>query len=149
MKDGIIRSVKTLFQFIKRKNHPLMIIDTSFDFTADTPGYWDHFWENNNGLGGGSNDPDRFSPTLRKYHQIIWSRELPCGSIMKLSEGDGSNYLTWNGFRFGSDSIIVSFRHKKNMDLMNELKVELDDFRHYFEEYIHYSYTHRRDDDFS
>ena len=28
-------------------------IDVDFDFTMDSPGYWDRFWENNNGLGAG------------------------------------------------------------------------------------------------
>ena len=26
-------------------------IDTSFDFTSDVPGYWDHFWDNNDVFG--------------------------------------------------------------------------------------------------
>jgi len=29
------------------------MIDVGFDFTSDSPGYWDKFWENNDGLGGG------------------------------------------------------------------------------------------------
>lgn len=29
------------------------MIDVKFDFTSDSPGYWDRFWENNDGLGGG------------------------------------------------------------------------------------------------
>ena len=49
-----------------------MDIDSSFDFSSDTPGYWDHFWENNGGHGsGGKNDPDALSPTLRSYHQML------------------------------------------------------------------------------
>ena len=28
-----------------------MGIDTSFDFTTDTEGFWDGFWERKNGLG--------------------------------------------------------------------------------------------------
>ena len=26
-------------------------------------------------------DPDSFSPTLRKYHHILWNKELPNGKI--------------------------------------------------------------------
>ena len=26
-------------------------IDIHFDFTTDTRGYWENFWDNNNGLG--------------------------------------------------------------------------------------------------
>lgn len=33
------------------------MIDVGFDFTSDSPGYWDKFWENNDGLGGCSSDP--------------------------------------------------------------------------------------------
>ena len=29
------------------------MIDEGFDFTSDSPGYGDGFWENNDGLGGG------------------------------------------------------------------------------------------------
>lgn len=46
-------------------------IDTTFDFTSDTPHYWDNFWQNCDGLGCGSADPDTKSPTLRKYHKIL------------------------------------------------------------------------------
>ena len=59
-------------------------IDVDFDFTSDTPGYWDDFWTRRNGLGLGRLDPDTFSPTLREYHKILWSRELPNGEHMVL-----------------------------------------------------------------
>mgnify|MGYP003300311524 CR=1 FL=1 len=26
-------------------------IDTNFDFTTDTPKFWDNFWNNNDGFG--------------------------------------------------------------------------------------------------
>ena len=29
------------------------VIDTSFDFTSDSPGYWDGYGERNDGLGYG------------------------------------------------------------------------------------------------
>ena len=53
--------------------------DFFFDFTSDTPGYWDNFWENGNGLGQGSADPDKYSPTLKEFHKRAWRRELPNG----------------------------------------------------------------------
>tara|TARA_Y100000588_G_scaffold13323_1_gene14335 strand:- start:1133 stop:1699 length:567 start_codon:yes stop_codon:yes gene_type:complete len=40
------------------------LIDVTFDFYSDTPE---------------GKDPDRYSPTLRKYHQILWSKNLPSG----------------------------------------------------------------------
>ena len=49
----------------------MVIIDVEFDFTSDSPGYWDGFWENNDGLGGGGSDPDSasavFSGIIRSY----------------------------------------------------------------------------------
>ncbi|WP_418634033.1 DUF6994 family protein, partial [Segatella hominis] len=30
---------------------------------------------------------------LRKYHQILWSRELPCGEKMELTDGKSHNIL--------------------------------------------------------
>ena len=39
-------------------------IDISFNVFSDTPE---------------GKDPDSYSPTLRKYHQILWSKPLPNG----------------------------------------------------------------------
>lgn len=49
---------------------PIMI-DVTFDFTTDSPGYWDGFWENNDGLGAGGSDPDSSSSTLQEYHRAL------------------------------------------------------------------------------
>lgn len=38
-----------------------MNIDTAFDFRTDTPP---------------GRDPDSHSPTLRRYHQLLWSKPL-------------------------------------------------------------------------
>ena len=35
-----------------------MDIDIDFDFTTDTPKYWDNFWEQDDVLGVRNNDPD-------------------------------------------------------------------------------------------
>ena len=40
------------------------MIDTTFDFTTDSQGYWDGFWDRNDGLGCSGCDPDSKSPTL-------------------------------------------------------------------------------------
>ena len=77
-----------------------MIIDTTFDFTTDSPGYWDDFWNRNDGMGAGGSDPDNSSPMLREYHRLLWSKKLPNGEKMELKSGSGSNYLVWNDFRF-------------------------------------------------
>ena len=44
-----------------------MVIDTSFDFRKDTPDY-------------PKKDPDVHSPTLRRYHKLLWSKALPGGT---------------------------------------------------------------------
>ena len=46
-----------------------MKLDINFNFYSDTP----------NGK-----DPDSYSNTLRKYHQFLWSKPLPNGSIFNL-----------------------------------------------------------------
>lgn len=39
-------------------------IDVTFDFTADTPGYWTDFWKRNDGRGARGGDLDTVSRTL-------------------------------------------------------------------------------------
>ena len=117
------------------------MVDISFDFTSDSPDYWDHYWENNGGLGAGNSDPDSTSKTLQKYHQILWSKELPNGEFMDLHSGTGANYLTWKDFRFGSDSLSVSFRYQKNRELIDAVAASMPDYRAFIEDYVHRSYT--------
>jgi hypothetical protein len=52
-------------------------IDTTFDFRTDA--------------GGG--DPDRYSPTLRRYHRLLWSKPLPGGEPFDLSDTTDGVYL--------------------------------------------------------
>ncbi len=114
-------------------------IDLNFNFTTDTPNYWDNYWDNI--YGKSLHDPDAESKTLQKYHQILWSKQLPNGDFLNLIIGRGSNYLTWNDFRFGSDSIIASFRYKKNKKLMDKVVNELPNYREFMQNYIDKSYT--------
>jgi len=48
-------------------------IGTSFDFRLDA----------------GGKDPDSYSPTLRRYHQLLWSKPLPGGAFFDLDFVDG------------------------------------------------------------
>ena len=114
--------------------------DMSFDFTSDTPGYWDRFWENRNGLGVGSADPDMSSPMLKEYHKRAWCKELPNGQLFEL-EDDPCGYLRWNGMRFGSDSITTGFRYERNRTLLEQVEAGMDDYRRFVEDYIHSTYT--------
>lgn len=111
-------------------------IDVSFDFTTDTPEYWDGFWDRNNGLGAGGNDPDALSKTLQKYHQALWSKELPNGEVMELAIGKGSSYLTWKDFRFGSDSITASFRYNKYRDMLQQVERALPNYKSFIESFL-------------
>lgn len=117
------------------------MIDVSFDFTTDTKGFWDGFWERKDGLGSGGADPDNASRTLQKYHQILWSKQLPNGEVMDLHTGTGANYLTWKNYRFGSDSIIVSFRYQRYRYMMDQVRERVSDFQAFFEEFIRKGYT--------
>jgi hypothetical protein len=103
-----------------------MKFDVAFDFTSDTPNYWDNFW-NDSILGGGSADPDAVSKTLQAYHQFLWSKPLPNGEQLCLEKGTGYNYLTWKDFRWGMLVCHQSFYVR--MDLA---KQELYNLRYHF-----------------
>lgn len=73
------------------------MIDITFDFRSDTP------------LGL---DPDSFSPTLRKYHQLLWSKQLPDGRSFELDAAIPPylHHLSALGeFWLTSDSVITSW----------------------------------------
>lgn len=116
-------------------------IDVNFDFTTDTPRFWDNFWENNGGLGAGTSDPDMHSKTLQRYHQLLWTKELPNGEFMDLKAGSGSKYLTWNGFRFGSDSITASFRYRGYKYMIEQVEDSITNYPAFVEDYLRKSYT--------
>ncbi|WP_207654129.1 DUF6994 family protein [Pseudobutyrivibrio ruminis] len=117
------------------------MIDVTFDFTRDSYRYWEGFWNRKDGLGAGFSDPDSSSPTLQEYHRILWSKELPNGEIMDLKSGSGSYYLTWKDYRFGSDSIIVSFRYYHYKEIIEQAMAQLVDYKAYYEDFLHKSYT--------
>ncbi len=54
------------------------VIDTSFNFKTDTP----H-----------GQDPDKWSPTLHRYHRVLWSRPLPDGRPFVLEDARPRRYL--------------------------------------------------------
>ena len=116
-------------------------IDVNFDFTEDTPHFWENFWDNNDGLGASAADPDLRSKTLQRYHKLLWTKELPTGEYMDLEIGSGARYLTWNGFRFGSDSITASFRYRGYRYMIEQVKERLPDYHTFMENYLRKSYT--------
>ena len=60
-------------------------IDITFDFTSDTPNYWDCFY-----AGVDRPDPDAKSPTMRKYQQMLYSKILPNGEFLELKQGNNA-----------------------------------------------------------
>lgn len=77
------------------------IVDINFDFHSDSKG----------------GDPDIYSPTLKKYHQLLWSKELPSGKKINLTKKSGA-YLHCEVdnviFFLGSDAITNSYKHHKS-----------------------------------
>lgn len=74
-------------------------IDIAFDFRSDTPP---------------GKDPDSHSPTLRRYHKILWSKNLPDGKRFHLDAAKPRVYLYHQSdlgeFFLSSDAVIPSFR---------------------------------------
>ena len=98
----------------------LQQVNTSFDFTSDCS-YWNGFWDEGGLFGRGGCDPDTASKTLRKYHQVLWSKPLPNGSEMCLVPGDRYDYLnTQDGFRLSSDTIVTSLMHGRMAGILAE-----------------------------
>ena len=89
-------------------NTPLMTsaesIDTSFNFRSDTPK---------------DRDPDALSPTLRRYHQFLWSKPLPGGAAFELVTNTPGAYLHHKSaigeFFLSSDSVIPTFRKETRL----------------------------------
>jgi len=66
-----------------------LLVDTSFDMRAEA----------------GGRDPDRFSKTLRTYHQLLWSKPLPRGPVFDL-DATLRHTSDVGTFRLSSDSIV-------------------------------------------
>lgn len=81
-----------------------MKINVEFNFNMDTP----------KGL-----DPDRYSPTLRKYHKNLWCRPLPDGTLFKLDDDFPNYYLSHKSrrgfFELSSDAITNTYLHTKKL----------------------------------
>lgn len=72
-------------------------IDVTFDFRTDA----------------GGRDPDSHSPTLRRYHQLLWSKQLPGGHQFDLSVATPGVYLHHHSdlgeYFLSSDSVMQTF----------------------------------------
>jgi hypothetical protein len=76
-------------------------IDILFDFRSETP------------RGG---DPDRDSPTLHRYHRLLWGKPLPSGEKFELEDARPGNYLVHRSdlgvFYLSSDAVIATLKKK-------------------------------------
>lgn len=79
-------------------------INITFDFRQDTPE---------------GKDPDTYSKTLRRYHKLLWSKHLPCGTFFGLDDAIPGHYLyhrsTVGEFSLRSDAVIPTFKWNKRI----------------------------------
>ncbi len=88
-------------------------IDIAFDFRSDTPP---------------RQDPDARSPTLRKFHRLLWSKPLPSGVIFELDDTT-RHYLHHRSkvgeFILSSDSVIPTFSsYRRVTDIINQIPLK-------------------------
>jgi len=93
-------------------------IDTTFDFRSDTP----H-----------GKDPDALSPTLRRYHRLLWSKPLPSGVVFELVDTTPGVYLHHRSqlgeFWLASDAVIPTFRKEARIShVLEQIPEELGTF---------------------
>jgi len=92
----------------------LVRIDTTFDVRSDTPT---------------GRDPDKYSPTLRRYHKLLWSKPLPTGAVFDLVDTTPRVYLHHRSqlgeFWLSSDAVIPSFvKERRIAHVFDELPAE-------------------------
>jgi hypothetical protein len=96
-------------------------IDITFDFRSDTPP---------------EKDPDVDSPTLRRYHKLLWSKPLPSGELFVLDDTTPRAYAYLHHrsevgeFFLSSDTVIPDFsREKKFAHIIDQVPAkELNSF---------------------
>ena len=114
MGSKLSKKTRITFQLIDLQK----TIDINFDVYSDTPE---------------GKDPDSFSPTLRKYHKILWSKSLPNNKEFNLNL-DTPKLLHHKSalgeFFLSSDSIGHTYtRVKKMSHIIDELSnVEINSF---------------------
>jgi len=78
-----------------------IMIDTSFNMLSDANG----------------GDTDTTSPTLRKYHTLLWRKCLPNGELFDLRDGIHGYYLFYSSpsedFSLGSDAVTHAYKNQK------------------------------------
>ena len=96
-----------------------MLVDVNFDVRSDANG----------------KDPDQHSPTLRRFHKVLWSKELPIGERLELFDDHPGAYLyaevQGRPFTLSSDGVIPTFTMRKRLQAMLSAlpQNELEQFR--------------------
>lgn len=94
--DSVVRQAVAMTVAMKNELFPR--IDVGFNMESDA----------------GGRDPDKYSPTLRRYHRLLWSKPLPDGTLFKLEPDGRHSYLRLEGHgptqHLASDSITHSYR---------------------------------------
>jgi hypothetical protein len=94
-------------------------IDITFDTRSDSGGV----------------DPDKASKTLKRYHLILWEKELPNGIFFSLNAETKNNYLFHKSvigeFNLTSDTIIHTYsRWKRTQNLIRNVNLsKIEEFR--------------------
>lgn len=94
-------------------------IDVNFDFYCES----------------GERDPDRHSPTLRRYRKQIWGKRLPNGNVFELTEADENRLhhkSEMGEFMLSSDSIAHTYSKWKRESVARIIRAiapdEIDEF---------------------
>ncbi len=74
----------------------------------------------------GGKDPDTFSPTLHRYHKMLWTKPLPNGTRFDLGSSNDGKYLIHRGgaeeLWLASDSVVATYsRYGATQQLIAEV----------------------------
>jgi hypothetical protein len=88
------------------------MIDTTYDVRSDAHG----------------KDPDSKSATLRRYHQLLWSKPLPNGAVFTLEDTRPDAYLYHHSdlgeFFLASDAVMATFSVKPLVTQLPAIDIE-------------------------
>jgi hypothetical protein len=97
-----------------------ILVDIEYDFRTDSNG----------------GDVDKCSATLRRYHKILWSKQLPDGNIFSLDDLMEDVYLYYKTetqeYFLSSDSIVHTYSNwKRTENIIKQIpENEINDFLH-------------------
>lgn len=102
-------SASQYFQLVRERSVTESDLDITFDVRTDANG----------------GDPDKTSPTLRRYHKLLWSKSLPNGEWFDLDSSSRRGYLYHKSklgeFILTSDGMLPSFStHKRYAHIIKQ-----------------------------